>query len=198
MSKLNYFEVKLNIVIIHSSLHCHQCIFQDLTGNIFFILLDRRCFAVIKLCKKQECARLMQIAWHRPKNLNRTLVQAGIAFHLRWYWLPIFQSGNFFCPEGTATWKKVRFCFIQDKVYSECYVCSLTSLGNLLKKDWFNRNRRTFPSLLKYPWYSGKWGRGSNLSRFSNFSQTFHNLDRKQFEGLSVKKKAKACFWADI
>ena len=29
---------------------------------------------------------------------------------------------------------------------------------------------------------------------FSNFSQAFHTLDRKQFEGLSVKKKAKACF----
>ena len=147
--------------------------------------------SIIKLCKKQECARLMQIAWHRPKNLNRTLVQAGIAFHLRRYWLPIFQSGNFFCPEGTATWKKVRFCFIQDKVYSECYVCSLTSLGNLLKNYWFNRNRRTFPSLLKYPWYSSCWKVRQRLQSFKVLSNGFQ-ISVRPFT-LWIENSLKAC-----
>ena len=146
----------------------------------------------------------MQIAWHRPKNLNRTLVQAGIAFHLRWYWLPIFQSGNFFAQKGQTPEKKVRFYLIQDKVYSECYVCSLTSLGNLLEIDWLNRNRRTFPSNIPVILSVGKWGSGCPIFQgimnwFSNFSQTFHTLDRKSLKGNCQKrKKAKACFWADL
>ena len=41
-----------------SSLHCHQCIFQDLTGNMgkyfFFIPLNRRCSAVLSCIRSRN------------------------------------------------------------------------------------------------------------------------------------------------
>ena len=170
----------------------HISRFNGKYGEIFFfILLNRRCLAVIKLYKKQECARLMQIAWHRPKKPQSDTCPSRDCFPPQKILTSYFSKWQFFCPEGTATWKKVRFCFIQDKVYSECYVCSLTSLGNLLKNYWFNRNRRTFPSLLKYPWYSSCWKVRQRLQSFKVLSNGFQ-ISVRPFT-LWIENSLKAC-----
>ena len=189
MSKLNYFEVKLNIVIIHSSLHCHQCIFHN--GIYFFILLDRRCFAVLLSCVRSRNVLDWCKSLDTGKKSQSDTCPSRDCFPPQKILTSYFSKWQFFCPEGTATWKKVRFCFIQDKVYSECYVCSLTSLGNLLKNYWFNRNRRTFPSLLKYPWYSSCWKVRQRLQSFKVLSNGFQ-ISVRPFT-LWIENSLKAC-----